>query len=111
MKLRNRLMSWILSPGTYMVWHALGDPEEWKLDSHTLVHKATGFNLWVANGSWFYGEWDGDKREVFGLFERHLLQFRVRRVVRKLKEPTGWRARNHRLFTRMTQLTGKLNDR
>lgn len=89
MKLKNRIMSWILSPGAYAVWHAAGSPEEWELENHDrfLRHKATGILLWVGYdglilfrgifGAFvFDGEdrWTGINRPAcIGLFERHIV--------------------------------------
>lgn len=108
MKLKNRVMKTLMSPGTYVVWHALGNPEEWYRKEYTLVHKPTSWEMWVGDsGPWFYGSWGKCKEDCFGLFERHLLQFRVRKVCRHHKRLVGWRKNNHELFVRMTQLTDK----
>lgn len=55
MKLYQWLMSKILSPGAYAVWHAMGAPEEWGWDGDRteLVHKTTvrvELHLWWKVG-------------------------------------------------------------
>jgi hypothetical protein len=109
MKLKNQIMKFLMSPGTYMVWHALGSPQEWLVKEYTMIHQPTSWEMWVGgNGPWFYSEWRTSTRgDCFGLFERHLLQFRVRKVRRYHLQLRGWRKHNHDIFVRMTQLRGK----
>jgi hypothetical protein len=111
MKLKNRIMSWILHPSAYLVWHALGNPDEWEDDSadkssgkvYTIRHLPTGYRLWTANGRMFldgWSEWEGS----IGLIDRWFLWDRAYAITKKMKNKTGKRAR---LFVLMTQLTGK----
>lgn len=106
MKLKNRIMSWILSPGAYAVWHALGAPEEWvgasadDSASHTIRHIPTGVQLWVASGGFFldcHAPFNG----AIGLIDRHILWPRARRIRKKLLAKPS---KNRALFVRMTQL-------
>lgn len=110
MKLKNRIMSWILAPGAYLVWHALGNLEEWRAIAHsgdvfTLVHQPTDVQLWVARGGFFL-DCEGELAGSIGPFDRHVLWWTRARGVRRhfYKEHYDRKAK---LFLRMTQLTGK----
>lgn len=117
MKLRNRIMSWILSPGAYAVWHALGAPEEWEptfidKEVYHLVHKPTGVDLWVPSGAFYFDCRNTELNNAIGPLERHLVWWSRAYWVRRYfyeqqqgetKKPNP----NHELFVRMTQLTGK----
>ena len=76
MKLKNRVMSWILSPGAYAVWMALGVREDWVLRGEFCIkHDPTSVELWMGNGSFFFDQYDGDSQSAIGLLERLYLQF------------------------------------
>lgn len=107
MKLKNRIMSWILSPGAYAVWHALGAPEEWLADPHTLRHCATGVQLWTSSGPFFLdAHYDGQLSSpgAIGYFERYLLwprAWRARRVLRR-KLVSARKQANMDIFKKLT---------
>lgn len=106
------LMKMILHPSAYMVWHAAGEPEEWKWwttsEGYRLQHKPTKVIFWVGNGAAFFDE-ILDQSEVIktgaiGCFDRYLVWPRIAQVVRYLKQQGDSK---HLLFLKMTQLTGK----
>jgi hypothetical protein len=112
------LMRLILSPGAFMVWHALGNPEEWRRDgSFVMLHTPTNIrflypwpdNSWekflnrVMVGFMFDGteEYEGS----IGYFDRHILHARACRVELYLTSDQRLSRRNHALFVTMTQLS------
>lgn len=121
MKLSNRIMSWVLSPGAYAVWHSLGNPEEWQYhhDSDYITHKTTQVRLIVPNEdtvdlpytvagplAFLVGSFMLDCLEPFensiGLFERHLIAGRAARVRNKLRKARDSRKqRNRALFSKL----------
>ena len=53
MKLKNRIMSWVLSPGAYALWHSMGSPDEWvwhaykdPLFEHKTTQLCVRMDLW-----------------------------------------------------------------
>ena len=125
MKLHNRIMSWILSPGAYAVWHALGVREEWTHDGDDeLVHKATGVRLFVLNwrnapdvpvvfafvvvffvGGFIFDCKGEGHRGAIGYLERHIVAIRAYWVVRWLHLRDHGSARkkaNMAVFTKLT---------
>lgn len=107
MKIRNRIMSWILSPAAYLVWHAMGNLDEWGSphEGYKIAHQPTGVVFWVANGRWFFdghGGWSGS----IGLFDRHFLWPRAKRVIKHTLSPPP-PSRKHKLFIRMTEMGGR----
>lgn len=113
MSIKNRIMSWILHPSAYLVWHALGNPEEWETPSwHQLKHKTVDVALWMSNGPWFFDQIDEgiNKLDAIGLFDRHLVYPRARKVHNFLKYgglSGKKRLAQHKLFVKMTQLGEK----
>lgn len=100
MKLQNRIMSWVLSPGAYAVWHSMGAVEEWQIDGDALVHKTTQIQVNVIDyrphvpafigapitfliGS-FVLDCEGPYKGAIGYFERHLIAGRAFRLQKKL---------------------------
>lgn len=53
MKLKNRIMSWILSPGAYALWHSMGNPEEWKWHGDREAFYNDSARLWVKMTLWW----------------------------------------------------------
>ena len=113
MKIKNYIMSKILSPGAYAVWHSLGNPEEWGDPSrHTLPHQSGAVNLDVSYGaSRFYQflcggfEFDDIERPFLGWFERHLVYPRALRMLRrrdKLARMSERKKRNLAVFIKLT---------
>lgn len=121
MKLSNRIMSWILSPGAYAVWHAAGNPEEWKWDkdSECVEHKTNGVRVLAINNTdpslpWlftvpiafviasFLVDCEAPYRGAIGHFERHLIAGRIYRLRNRLRReqsgPGFWKTlrENHR---------------
>lgn len=116
MKLKNRVMSWILAPGAYLVWHALEAWDEWDANVHTgdvfeLIHMPTGARFWTPSGPFCF---DGrnDLEGSIGLIDRHIIWWtRAYPLVRyfwnrEYSKPDPKKL----LFTRMTQLTGKPHE-
>lgn len=129
MKLHNRIMSWLLSPGAYAAWHAMSNPEEWIWDEEndTIDHK-TGVFFWVkrwwniapAPLMWIppfcfftvpmmWALWPvfldayGEYRGAIGYFERHLIAGRAARLRDKLRKKNNVRRkRNQAVFTKLT---------
>lgn len=116
MKLKNRIMSWILSPGAYALWHSMGNPEEWEeiKDNHTwyLRHKPStmcmlygrgcmyGFRGFFLDGSHRYGV-----GHCIGYFERHLVYPRVRaclKRIRYMQRTSDFRKANTNLLSKLT---------
>lgn len=122
-KLSSRIMSWILSPGAYAVWHALGNPEEWDYvpDRDFIRHKTTAVQLVVMNeatvetpyfiagffaflAGFFLFDARGDYEGSIGIFERHLVVGRAVRTRNKLRKmaSNSRTARNRALFAKLT---------
>lgn len=121
MKLKNRIMSWLLSPGAYAVWHSLGSPEEWEYfhDRDYIRHKTTEVKLkllneesvempyWIAGFITFLaGSFFVDCHEPYegtiGYFERHLIAGRAARTRNKLRKLRKARKqRNMALFSKL----------
>lgn len=126
MKLKNHIMSWILSPGAYAVWHALGDPDEWQHDGDDgLVHKQTALEVRVVDWrtahtagvprpfafvvtllvSGFMFDCVGKYAGAIGFFERHLVAVRAYRAVKVLhkhKHRSQRVERNRQVFAKLT---------
>lgn len=107
----NRLMKLILSPGAYMVWHALGNPEEWRTDGSdrlpNICHLPTAtwfYCMGPFDGGFFFDWYDnsgGRKMGALGALDRHLVWIRASRVVMNMQRKS---CAKHDLFVRMTQL-------
>ena len=116
MKLKNRIMSWILSPGAYALWHSMGNPEEWERSGTSYMHKQ---HRWISFDA-PYGEippiicgaliciigsfaFDLNNRHAIGLFERHLIAGRGYRLAKRIyKQSSTLRKNNMNLFTTLT---------
>lgn len=101
----------ILSPISYEIWKMLDSPENWTWNRYslssdgipyTIVHPETQVALWVCNGRWFLNGYPDrvfshdekglakeflfkTKVPQIGLFDRHILWHKVKKV---LSEPT-----------------------
>lgn len=53
MKLKNRIMSWLLSPGAYALWHSMGNPEEWMWDQENERFYNKSAQLYVRMRLWW----------------------------------------------------------
>lgn len=115
MKLSSRIMSWILSPGAYAVWHSMGNPEEWEWcrfgdDDKALRHKPTHLHIdmvewwelppavWAIPFMWFvpllcWMLWPcvidcrGEYAGAIGYLERHIIAGRALRLRTTLLRP------------------------
>lgn len=126
------LMSKILSPGAFAVWHSMGDPEEWKYDktNSELHHKTTGLSVHAAHRNSLKPIQDGDDLVIFiicaplmfffssftldctgqhkgaiGYLERHLIYGRACRLIKYLTKPEHKkkrRERNRAVFALLT---------
>lgn len=60
---------------------ALDHPADWIIDEHTIKHRTSGLEFWIANGSFFF---DGYAYQgtpsCIGLLERHWIFRKVRRL-------------------------------
>ncbi len=103
----------LLSPLSKEVWVLLNHPENWMyVDSvysrsaggkyYHIIHKDTKVCLWICNGRWFLdgysisldGVWTGGSSQSnrlfdavapkIGLFDRHILWFRVKNIMKYL---------------------------
>ena len=83
-----------LSPAGAEIYTALKNAAEWDIDqgNYRIRHNPTGVTLWIANGAWFFdvrvekkSPFDEDVR-VLGLFERHILWRRVKRLLSARKQ-------------------------
>lgn len=125
MKIRNRIMSWVLSPGAYAVWHSMGNPGEWVIGSDDLTHK-TGLRVTVLN--WrnaheqgfprpiaafvafiigaFIMDCEGEYAGAIGYLERHIIAGRAYRLVKKLRRgrrgSSARQKKNTAVFTKLT---------
>lgn len=98
MKIRNRIMSWILSPGAYAVWHALGNPGEWHEEADRLTHLQTHITLqadqnapaiarWLFLRMFLMDGYESRGTNRFMLFyERPFVYGRAQRCIRKLRK-------------------------
>lgn len=131
MKISNRIMSWILSPGAYALWHSMGNPDEWsyRSDSNTSslrhhsgvsVEIGRWWNLplpfwlipllWIAPMiSWAFWpailDCEGPFEGSVGYLERHFIAGRAMRLRGKLvksKKVNHRKQRNRDLFTKLT---------
>lgn len=120
MKIKNRIMSWVLSPGAYAVWHALGNSEEWEVEAERLKHKRADVRLFVLNCyhedappavvafpvtcivSGFLFDCAGKDKGAIGYLERHLIAPRAYRVMRQLARVGDRRKKNRNVFTKLT---------
>lgn len=60
-------LRWLLSPEGKQAYDLLGNVMDWDLnDRHTIVHKPTGLEMWVANGAWFFTGWGERSRRLEG---------------------------------------------
>lgn len=105
MKLKNRLMAGLLSPGAYALWHSMGNPEEWEWrdckepyfrhkGSHLVVRMDLWWRLplpcyvfpflwWVPLASWaLHPIWIHcvDQEAGLGLCDRFLIAGRASRL-------------------------------
>lgn len=115
MKLSNRIMSWILSPGAYALWHSASNAEEWRWhrDHEYIEHKTNGVRVTVINSTdpsvpWlitvplaflfgtFVIDCEDPYRGAIGYFERHIIAgrvYRLRNRLRRLQDGPGfWKA-------------------
>ena len=102
----------VLSPVSREIWKMLDHPEDWQFSHtrtsdtnkpYTIIHEKTEIALWVCNGRWFLSgcadpvfEYDDNgmvgkklyttKAPYIGFFDRHILWFKVSKVLRYLKE-------------------------
>ena len=55
MKLKNRIMAALLSPGAYALWHSMGNPEEWEWrdDGKEPYFRHKGSHLKVCMDLWW----------------------------------------------------------
>lgn len=72
----------IFSEAGAALWKALDRPEEWEVPSqYRIVHKPSNTAWWTGNGGFFF---DGDDLTAtpscLGLFERHILWRRARKI-------------------------------
>ena len=61
------------------LWKLLDDVDQWKVSRHTILHKNTGYEFWIANGGFFFQGYDGTPKTI-GLIERHFLCWKARRM-------------------------------
>lgn len=122
MKPINWIMSKVLSPGAYAVWHSMGNPEEWvQHTDDTLMHKTTGLSIFALDKStdqvpsllaypvvFLIGSFFVDCKEPYkgaiGYLERHLIAGRVFRTLNSVKQherKTERQKRNQAVFTRL----------
>lgn len=76
------------------VWDSLENVDNWKFGDSgtkfTIVHKNSNMSLWVSNGRFFLDGYDtfvlgeSPPKISLGLFERHIIWFRVSRVIKGL---------------------------
>jgi hypothetical protein len=121
--MKNRVMSWLLSPGAYAVWRALQNPEEWDSDTapaYWLDHKPTrirfryrGFPtndfapLWLQYSASKKDNFSYEDRgrRCFSWMEEQILNGAASKVIKAHHAPTDSRTENNRkLFVHMTQL-------
>ena len=102
----------LLSPIAFEIWKMLDHPEDWQSsrnrpdrgNPYTIIHEKAKIALWVCNGRWFltgyndsvyeYDDYTGfvkgklyDTRAPYiGCFERHILWYKVAKVLRFLNE-------------------------
>lgn len=86
----------MLSPQGRAIWDSLEDATAWEFGSHseyTLVHKASRITLWIGNGRFFLDGYETfyslaipAPKPSIGLFERHILWFKVSSVMKTLKK-------------------------
>ena len=85
----------LLSDVGKALWDSLSDSNNWKFGEsgtkYTIVHKKSGIILWVSNGRFFLDGYEafqltGIKPPLvrLGLFERHILWFKVSKVIKSL---------------------------
>ena len=74
-------MKWFLGNGSYYLWLALDDPDDWSTDGHTATYR-NKLTMWTGNGSWFFdGRPSDGTGEFTGYFERHLLWWKYKRML------------------------------
>lgn len=101
----------LLSPVAFEIWKMLDHPEDWQFsrgrndrgNPYTIIHEKAKIALWVSNGSWFLNgyetavfEYDDEEFSVkklyntkapyIGCFERHILWYKVAKLLRFLNE-------------------------
>lgn len=101
----------VLSPVSREIWKMLDHYDDWQLSRgknsdgipYTIIHEKTEISLWVCNGRFFLTghidsvfEYDDNgmvgkklyttKALHIGFFDRHILWFKVSKVLRYLKE-------------------------
>jgi hypothetical protein len=131
-KLRNRIMSWILSPGAFALWHSMGNPDEWKWDvdnSRLLNDRACLYvkvQLWwelaptpllvvppfcfvltpICWMLWpFIGFWCYNYEDGIGWFDRNVIAGRAMRLRTKLMKRdrvSKKQRQNSAIFTKLT---------
>ena len=74
-------MKWFFGVGSYYLWLALDEPEDWVADGYTATYRKK-VTMWVANGSLFFDGRPSDGTPKFtGYFERHLLWWKYKRML------------------------------
>lgn len=101
----------LLSPIAFEIWKMLDHPEDWQSsrgrndrgNPYSIFHEKTEIALWVSNGRWFLNgddlpvyEYDDEgsvvkrlyitKAPYIGCFGRHILWYKVSKVLRFLNE-------------------------
>ena len=121
MKIHCWVMSKLLSPGGYALWHSLGNMDEWERDSYCLIHKNTKLRIncyqaYVSDdapelmgriNAFIFGGWVFDLKDgsFLKVYERQLLAGRGYRLFWKIKRVARKKARkktNMEVFKAMT---------
>ncbi len=109
-KIENIMIEKLLSPIAFEIWKMLDHPEDWQPsrgrndrgNPYSIIHEKTEIALWVSNGRYFLNgnettvyEYDNKgsvikklyttKAPYIGSFERHILWYKVAKVLSFLK--------------------------
>ncbi len=67
-----------------IIWKDLGNIENWQIGMNTALHKPSGISFWAGSSGWFFdGYSDGKDIHILGLFERHILWWKYKRMIRQ----------------------------
>ena len=101
------MIEYLLSPIAKEIWTMLDYPEDWMFDVYEkserfiIIHKETHIALWISNGRFFLDGyktsvwrkdendhtvfWFETKKPHIGVFDRHILWFKVKNVIKCLR--------------------------
>jgi hypothetical protein len=89
----DRYVYWRLGPAARLVYAALDNPDAWEVGMHTMIHKPSKLQFWVANGAQHFRLYKPDEMQCFNGFERKVLWARIEHMKRMY------------LFTKMASLS------